>query len=639
MLVLDQSNSYMFSNMVIRLTDNTVITDDTTTPEPEVPAFNILIPTYQDVGMTNVMELYYPGEPNRYLLAHGTPNPLKYGFGPDFIHGILSKFTDNQDSSVGVGVYTINLRGESATAANVVCLAKWRVESNVAYTDTDGNPYYVTPDGELTLEPTGNTPVVRDVLHLRFDLETVENAKKWTDIHAYLNSAYSDVEDDEGYKTIPWFAVMYRGNTSYGNNAYFSLTPAIAAYDAHTYYAVALYDGATMTKTDAVFSMDPEAGSQYGDNYYMENMFNAQFANFRFMTGEMSGDLINLINKYLYTVDDYLNGNMATPSQTFTEIDAFSLDTFGITIDMNSVNTQVTNAFQLAGGTDGSETPDELYEKFFNGEIITDISDVIRYHINYIPDVGYNDATKKAIINLVNQRIRMTVATIMIGGEDSISSALIDHQANWYENMPCIRQLTKAQSAMMYNEFIRRTITYPSTYFDTMAMVDHFIRWSNYYQPFAGAQARWTGFIEDTMTYPARTVETVNALYNSRINVVMKDNSSGAYLSEQEMSTLLESDQTELNNAFLISNMLYDLVQLVHYNHFKFNEAEEVRQFNESVNDLINNKYAQHSASLSCEVYRAGTVGRAKSKNMISVTIDLKDINKFTDVDLILIDE
>ena len=141
------------------------------------------------------------------------------------------------------------------------------------------------------------------------------------------------------------------------------------------------------------------------------------------------------------------------------------------------------------------------------------------------------------------------------------------------------------------------------------------------------------------MTYPARTVETVNALYNSRINVVMKDNSSGAYLSEQEMSTLLESDQTELNNAFLISNMLYDLVQLVHYNHFKFNEAEEVRQFNESVNDLINNKYAQHSASLSCEVYRAGTVGRAKSKNMISVTIDLKDINKFTDVDLILIDE
>ena len=133
-------------------------------------------------------------------------------------------------------------------------------------------------------------------------------------------------------------------------------------------------------------------------------------------------------------------------------------------------------------------------------------------------------------------------------------------------------------------------------------------------------------------------MDTVQALYTNRVNTVMRDNESGAYLSEQMMNTILESDQTEFNNALLISNMLYDLVDLVHHNHFKFNEAEEVRQFNESVNDLINNKYTQHSASLSCEVYRAGTVGRAKSKNMIRVTIDLKDINKYTDVDLILTD-
>ena len=33
-----------------------------------------------------------------------------------------------------------------------------------------------------------------------------------------------------------------------------------------------------------------------------------------------------------------------------------------------------------------------------------------------------------------------------------------------------------------------------------------------------------------------------------------------------------------------------------------------------------------------------GTVGRAKSANKIEVTIDMKDINKFTDVDIILTD-
>ena len=105
------------------------------------------------------------------------------------------------------------------------------------------------------------------------------------------------------------------------------------------------------------------------------------------------------------------------------------------------------------------------------------------------------------------------------------------------------------------------------------------------------------------------------------------------------MNTLLESDQTELNNSFLISNMLYDLLNLVHRNHFKFNEAEEVRIFKEAVSESINKKYAPYSASLSVEVYRLGTVGRAKSANQITVTIDMKDINKFTDVNIILTDE
>ena len=88
----------------------------------------------------------------------------------------------------------------------------------------------------------------------------------------------------------------------------------------------------------------------------------------------------------------------------------------------------------------------------------------------------------------------------------------------------------------------------------------------------------------------------------------------------------------------LVWYALYDLLDLVHRNHFKFNEADEVRTFKEAVNDCINEKYAQHSASLSVEVYRLGTVGRAKSANKIEVTIDMKDINKFTDVDIILTD-
>ena len=632
MLVLETLNDYNFANIRISIDDQTVISDDTTSPEPEVPDFNLLIPTVQDVGVTNTMELYYPGEPNRYLLAHGNPNAAKFGFGPDLIYDILN--TPNSQ----VGIYTVNLRGPSATAANVICLARYRVESNVAYTDINGNPYYVTEDGQLTTEPTGNTPVVRDVLRLRFDLQSAEGIRTWPDLFKYIDTLYSAEEDDAGYRTIPWFAVMYRGVSSYGNNSYFTMTPSRAEYDGNIYYTVRLFNGQSTQTSDPNFSMDRDAGVNYNTSYFIENRFNETFTSYRFVMSSMAEELEELINKYLYTVDDYLNGKMATPSQVFAEVDAFSLNTFGIQIDMDSINTQVNNAFQFTGGSDGTGTADELYEAFFKGEIITDINSVLRYHINYVPDIGYSETAKRAMVDWASKRTRMTVTTIMLGGQESLSSALIDHQANWYTTNPIVRQLAKAQSPMMYNSFIRRTITYPATYFDTMALMDHFNNWSNYYQPFAGAFARWTGFIEDTIIYPTETVDSVNALYTNRINTVMKDADPGAYLAEQMMNTEFTSDQTELNNAFLISNMLYDLVDLVHVNHFKFNEAEEVRIFNEAVNELINNKYAEFSASLEVEVYREGTVGLAKSRNRIRVTIDMRDINKFTDVDLILTD-
>ena len=633
MLVLETLNDYNFANIRISIDDQTVITDDTTSPEPEVPDFNLLIPTVQDVGVTNTMELYYPGEPNRYLLAHGNPNAAKFGFGPDLIYDILN--TPNSQ----VGIYTVNLRGPSATAANVICLARYRVESNVAYTDINGNPYYVTEDGQLTTEPTGNTPVVRDVLRLRFDLQSAEGIRTWPDLFKYIDTLYSAEEDDAGYRTIPWFAVMYRGVSSYGNNSYFTMTPSRAEYDGNIYYAVRLFNGQSTQTSDPNFSMDRDAGAAYNTSYFIENLFNETFTSYRFVMSSMAEELEELINKYLYTVDDWIAGNTANPSVTFSQVDAFSLDNFAVSVEMNSVDLSQTNAFQLASGVDGNETPDQLYEMFFNGEIIPDIASVLRYRINYIPDVGWNDATKEAIVGLLNKRVRMTVATFMLGGTDTMSSALVDHQANWYNTNYTMRQICRAQSAMMYNTWCRRTMTYPAGYFDTMALINHFIKWSQFYMPFAGADARWSGFIEETMKYAPETVDDIGAFYNNRVNIVMKDNRTGAYLADQQMNTILVSDQTELNNAFLISNMLYDLVDLVHRNHFKFNESEEVRQFTESVNDTINRVYAQYSASMTVEVSRVGTVGRAKSANKIKVTIDMKDISKYTDIELVLVDE
>lgn len=633
MLILDQENTYSFSNMTVKITDNTVLRDETTNSNRDVPDFNVLIPIHVPVGTTNSLELYYPTDLNRYLNAHGEPNCLKNGFGADAIYAALTSGSE-------AGVYTINLRGASANCANAIVVMKYKVEKDVAYTDVNGAPYYYTDKGQLTTSPTDATPIVRDILHAKFELQYVEGCKKWVDLYKKMNALVNtETADDAGYMTLPVFAIMYRGASTFGNNVYLSLKPRMAEYDGNTYYTATVFDGVNTIASTEMLSMDINSGKVYNDSYFIENRFNSQFPTLRMMTAETISQIYDVINPYLYTLDDYIEGKQATPSKSFPAIDMFEASEFAFVTDDDSLDVQIANAIQLQGGDDGTETADELYEAFFKGEIMEDISSVLRYRITYIPDLGYNDATKKAIIELVKLRNRMTTARLMIGGTDTIESAIIDHQANYYENMPNISLISKAQSPMMFNEFVRRTVTVPAGYYDLVAILNHMTKWGNPFQPFAGALCRWTGFIEDTMLYPANNAQFMQSLYESRVNVVMKDAEAGAYLADQEMNTVLTSDQTELNNAFLISSMLYDLVKLVHRQHFKFNEAEEVRIFTENVNDIINQKYAPYSASLQVEVWRQGTIGFAKSKNIIRVTVDLKDISKYTDVEIVLTDE
>ena len=631
MLVLDQDKSYSFSNMTVKITDNTVLRDDTTTTTQETPDFNVLIPIHVPVGTTNSLELYYPGEINRYLNAHGTPNCLKNGFGADAIYAALT-------SGAEVGVYTINLRGASATFANAVVVMKYKVEKDVPYTDTTGAPYYYDKNGQLTTSPTDNTPVVRDVLHAKFELQYVANCKKWVDLYKKMNSLVSTTPDESGYQSMPIFAVMYRGASTFGNNVYMNLVPKTAEYDGNTYYTATVFDGINSIESSRYMSMDVNSGKKYNDSYFIETQFNAEYPTLRMMTAESIQDLYDLVNPYLYTIDEFIAGTQANPAKSFAAVDIFGANEFAFVTDEDSLDMQAANAVILQGGSDGTETPDELFKDFFGGKILEDISSVLRYRVTYIPDLGYDEDTKKEIVKLVKLRNRMTTARLMVGNE-TFESAIVDHQSNYYENMPNVSLIAKCQSPMMFNEFIRRTVTVPAGYFDLVAILNHMYKWGNPFQPFAGALCRWTGFIEDTMNYPANDAQFLQSLYVSRINVVMKDSEAGAYLADQEMNTVLTSDQTELNNAFLISSMQYDLVALVHRQHFKFNEAEEVRIFNENVNDIINQKYAPYSASLDVEVYRSGTIGFAKSRNIIKVTVDLKDISKYTDVEIVLTDE
>ena len=645
MLVLSQDNKYSAPNVTIKITDNTVVQESTDVSALPIPEYNVLIPTFQDIGPTNVIELFRPGYQDTYARVHGLPNALKYGFGPDFIYDIISM-------NAGVGVYTVNLRGPDAAHANILVLMHYHVEEE-NYTDTSGRQYYIY-NGEMTTGYTvdddnnevqdpdviaDGVPVSRKVLHVKYDTTNLEGVSSWIDMSKKV-AAYDTSANTEDSGTIPMFGVLYRGASDFGNNAYFNMIPRTVEYDGNTYYSISAFDGQSTITTENQMSLDIRSGRMYGTSYFVETIFNNAFYNLRFVTYEGIDDIYDLYNKYLITQDEFVAaqtaGVEAVASKDFAAIDPFTYNGFCISVDEGSIDVTKTDAFKLEGGSNGTLEANELYKRFFNGDML-DANSIIRYRINYVPDVGYTPEVKNAMIDYIKRRNHFTVGTIMIGG-DTFASAVKDHQAYYFENMPFIRQITKVQSPMMYNTFCRRTITYPSTYFDTMEWVNKILANGHPYQPFAGSSVRWRGYIEDTMVFPTENADFIQSLVKARINFVMKDAAEGAYMSDQLMNCVNVSDQIEFNNSILITGMLYDLLDLVHANHFKFNEEQEVKNFKTLVEEFINAKYTKFSASLTTDVYRMGTIGRAAQTNKILVTIDLKDINRYTNVELVLVD-
>lgn len=644
MLVLNQDYSLAAANMSVTVTDNTTVQTTTEESQYPVPNFNIFVPTFQDIGPTNVIELYRPGYQATYAALHGMPNALKYGFGPDIIYDTLAQ-------NAGVGVYTVNLRGADATVANVMALCDYTIKEESYVDPSTGEQQYLLPDGTMTSDSAaeGAVAVSRKVLHVKYRTENLEGIHSWLEMVTKLNASGVPASEDETTGetsgTIPLFAVTYRGNSNFGNNAYFSMNPVYAEYDGKTYYSITAFDGLNTITSDDTLSLDNNSGVDYGTTYFIETQFNDTFHSLRFSMYEGIDELYDLYNKYLLTVGDYIAAQTdpsVGSSVKFAEIDPFSYGNsdnpaFAVVIDDGSIVSTKTNAFSFAGGDNGTADFESLLIDMFNGKIL-DMRSVLRYKITYVPDVGYSDEVKTAIVGFIKARNRFTSASIEVGS-NTFTSAMNDHATIYFDDMPNIRQLAKVQSPMRYNPYCRRTIKTPASYFDTMELVRQIGVNGHPFQPFAGARTRWSGFIEDTMPYPSETPELINALVKNRINFVMKDNMTGAYMSDQLMNTVNASDQTEFNNAMLISTMLYDLLDLVHANHFKFNEEEEVKQFSALVDEHINTKYTKYSASLITEVYRNGTVGRARYTNTIRVTIDLKDINRYTNVEIVLVDE
>ena len=672
MVILSRPTTALYDNMSVSLIDNTVVEEVTTSVEEVPPQVNFLIPVVMPSGATNTMELFRDGEDSLFERYHATPNSKKYGFGPDMIKLIL-------ESGTGAGVYTVNLRGKTARLANLVCLMKWKIEKDVPYTqEIDGqtvqmyyDPEASNPGATITTEEIAGGEIVRDVLHVKFENVHFDDLTNWPSLYDKMSTLASTAttdendnvtysEDDDGYHTIPCFAVTYRGAGEFGNNVYFRLQPIYSEYDGNMYYKTHLWNGSRIISTDEGFSFDLDAGKAYNKDYYIETIFNNQFPTMRYVTSSENQDMVNIFKQFLFTPEGYLN-NPDESDIPFRLIDPFNAclasevnsrvrnTLFAIQIDEGSIDSNLTNAFKLEGGFDGTETDDELYESLFRKEIIEDITDPLRYRIVLIPDIGYNHDTQDAILNMVEptpsadeesqERQYFARAMLMAGDTTSFQTGIIDRNGRFSGNLPNLSLLFKYQSPMKFNALTSRTERFPASYIMLSMLLEHWRRNSSFLMPFAGYSTVSTSFIDETMPYPPNEKRTMDSFTAARINAFKKDWRTGVYMGDQMMCTEFRSDQTEFSVALLVSMILHDIAQIVHMNHMGFNEEADVQRLQKAIDTTILPYYSSVVTSLVATVSKAGNRGINRYKNRIDVHINPKDILRSTDVYLYLDEE
>jgi len=611
----------MKPDIIINVDDQTTYLPIVEVDDISLPDYNILLMGEFPKGPTNTITHFSPdrsGETTRFLRNVADVNYPKYGIGPAIGVEALNN---------GIGVYVANLRPDDAKMANVSLSVKHKVTADVQKEDDQGNPLYLTPEGAEVTEATDNTPILRDVLELKFVTSTSTAVVDDDSLQTALDANFDATPDGDGYQTTPLVGFRYYGASSFGNKIHFRLIPTKGS-DGNVYYRISIYDGISAEALlPEIASLFPTAYLS-GKSAYIENVFNGYDNGIKAITS-------NHVDKFFDdVVADHFNGLNTDPAT----IDLMAANDYYMTTDATSLDGDISGAFNLLSGDDGTSDLDTSVQALLQGTIVPDIKSILKYKFSYIPDLEYSAAIKTAINTFCVARTYSSYATFMLG-QSSFDDAMTDRNTNFAGDYKFIRFIAKAQSPRRYDDIIRRNLKYPASYYDTMALIQHKAVNGDLNKPFAGATARWTDFQNDTMVYPKEDSDYLDAITDARINVVKQDRATGAYLFTQDMGVLLGSDLMELNNCLILGRIVYDLVDLAHGKTYGFNDQSDIEQYNEDIALEVLPTYTKAVSGITANVYKKGLTGEDKSTNIIDIKINFKDISKATEINITITDD
>lgn len=498
----------------------------------------------------------------------------------------------------GARILAKRIVAPDSTLANIIVLAKVTTNSSQK-TDADGNPLYMTPEGEETTTPDGNEPITIKKCHIEYELRTIEGNKN--DIEDLKDSALAladyEGKSDAEEKIYPICLVTDNGRGVSSKKFKITSNGSGSRNKDYLSYVFSVIENSTVTES-TLFTLNPNI-STATSNLSLSSVAQTYLDQVKvFSFDDVMIDFISSIKESTGIEDidnvDILFGK----TKKGVAIDAFEI--------AGDVDLSIPVGIPLKSGTNGSfgnfplKSPDytTALVEAFNGTYTQDIFDVDNILLDAVLDANYPPDVKKAIEALAEFRedffFFRDLGTSLYSADDIIAesenvskSRYIGMYANFYD---------------VIDEYSKKQITVTTCYTLAKYLPKHFANGRNL--PVAG---QLHGFIfdeivEGTVNYLPKIIPGKNQkdeLFSKHIN----------FISYLDKVATLESEYTTqeeytgfsfINNTLAVQQVIKDIRVNCPKTRYSFMEQDDLIKYSEDV-QVILDKYTSNFGTLTME--------------------------------------
>ena len=478
-------------------------------------------------------------------------------------------------------VYCMRVMPNDALIANLIVLAKYKIDNS-----DENNPKMI----------------------IKHEMVSFPGLNNKEDFEYVVDEFDADVEDENGFKTLPLMGFYALGRGKYGNALRIRLANVYSKksnIDYKTYrLEVMELDKTLKIKENFQASLYEDAVSNNQSFFYEDIVNDAEDGSTKINMYVNPIAVEKLFEIYKEEINPSTNMSIGFFDPVFglnndqTNIEGLEIDTS----DPNFIAIDRLEGIALENGNDGSlaveeedtveseltreEIVDQMYIDAFNGVTNSVIGSKRRMPVRFILDAGYSNEVKRAMVSLALKRYDAHL---------HLDAGLIQTPTEtvyWGEEMLDIddRIISKnCQHWEIRDPFNGKRIPVTQTYLLASLLPNHIYNIGDHVPLVGEKYAKLTGAIKNTLrpVVDGDDLEFKDQLYDLRVNYIEAIDEQTFIRATQQTSQSLETDCSEEHNVYMLLNMKRIVERKMQSLLYNFAEpADRVRFADEAENAL-----------------------------------------------------